>query len=460
MKRSAWLWLVISSMLVASLAAETRPQYGGTARVALRESFSSLDPADAKQSNSFARRSVIALVFDTLITLDEAGHPQPALATSWQANSQNQQWRFQIRHGVKFHDGSSLGAEQVSASLRAANPSWNISVDGESVVIQLENSRPRLPSELAQPRNAIAKHNADGTTSGTGPFHVADWQPGKKLTLAAEENCWRGRPYLDAIEIELDKSYRDQMTALDLGKADVIEIPSEQVHRASLEARNLATSAPVELMALSFTRAASSPDEKSVREALALSIERGSIRSVLLQGSGQPAGGLLPTWISGYGFVFPTDADLARARHAREQVRAIPIWTIGYDTSDSLTRVLAERIALNAKDAGLSLQPTAAPNADLRLIRIPLSSPDPWIALASLATSSTSAGNNTPELNGKDNTIESLYAAEQAMLAPQQVIPLFHLPVSYAGASLLKNWSVRADGTLSLADAWIGSRQP
>lgn len=449
-----WRWLVVSSMLVGALAAETRPQYGGTLRVAMREALASLDPADSAQPDSFARRNVTILMFDTLVTTDQNGRVQPSLAVSWRAAG-NQRWQFRIRRGVRFHDGTPLTAESAAASLRAANPSWNVSADGDAVTIEHDNSDADLLAELSLPRNAIVKRNPESKPSGTGPFHIMDFQPGKKLTMAAEENCWRGRPYLDGIEIEMGRSYRDQMMALDSGKVDLVEVPAEQVHRASLEGRGLVSSSPVELLALVFTREVKSPEEKLLREALARSIERGSIRSVLLQGAGQPAGGILPNWMSGYGFVFPTDADLPRARHTREQVRAIPTWTVGYDGSDSVARLLAERIALNAKDAGLSLQPTSAAAADLRLVRIPLVSSDPWIALVDAA-----ALTGLPAAKSKRGSVEDLYAAEQSELATQRIIPLFHLPVSYAAASALKNWSPRPDGTWSLADAWLGSRQP
>jgi MarR-like DNA-binding transcriptional regulator SgrR of sgrS sRNA len=55
---------------------------------------------------------------------------------------------------------------------------------------------------------------------------------------------------------------------------------------------------------------------------------------------------------------------------------------------------------------------------------------------------------------------EDLYAAEQAMLATQRLIPLFHLPVSYAAAPAVKNWSLGADGSWRLADVWLGSEKP
>ncbi len=390
MKRFGWRWFVVNSMVVAvwvatsAANAETRPQYGGVLHVAMHASPTSLDPADWAQPESFARHSLTMLMFDTLVTVDENGHVQPSLATSWQALAGGQRGQLRIRRGVKFNDGTPLTAEIAASSLRAANPSWNVAADADSVVIDISDQN--LLEQLALPRNAIAKRTADNRPIGTGPFHIVDWQPGKKLALAAEDTCWRGRPFLDAVEIEMGRGFREQMTALQLGKADLVEVAPEQTHRVSLDGRRLVSSNPIELWALVFTRDVASADEKLLRDALASSVERGSMRSVLLQGAGQPTASLLPNWMSGYGFVFPADADLTRARHAREQVRTIPTWTVGYDGTDLLARVLVERIALNAKDAGLWLQPTSTTKADLRLVRIPLVSSDPWIALAGVAT--------------------------------------------------------------------------
>jgi peptide/nickel transport system substrate-binding protein len=456
MRHFVWRCLVISSVLVAGLAAraESRPQYGGTLHIATRAALTSLDPADHSQPDSFARRSLTLLVFETLVTIDDAGRPHSVLATSWQASPTDQHWRFRLRRSVRFHDGTLLTPEVAAASLRSANPAWNVTTDGEAVVIDCESSDPELLKEVALPRNAIAKRNTD-KPEGTGPFHIVDWQAGKKLTLAAEEDYWRGRPFLDGIEIEMGRNYRDQITALELGRTELAEVAPEQIHRAALEGRGLVSSEAMELLAVIFTGDAQTAEEKSLREALASSIERGSIRSVLLQGAGQAAAAILPNWISGYGFVFSTDADLPRARHARAQVRAAAAWTLGYDSSDPLARLVAERIALNGKDAGLSLQPTSAARVDLRLLRIPLASADPWLTLAEVAGIA-----GLPAPKNKSGSVEDLYATEQAMLATDKIIPLFHLPASYAAAATLKTWNVRPDGTLSLADAWLGNGRP
>jgi len=461
MRLFEWRWLAVSSALMAGLAAvvpacaaETRPQYGGTLHVTMLPAPASLDPADATQPDSFARRSLTLLMFETLVTMDPNGRPHAALATSWQALSGSQRWRFRLRRGVKFHDGAALTAENAASSLRAANPSWNVYADADSVVIELDSADPSLLAELAQPRNAIAKRNSDNKPAGTGPFHIADWQPGKKLILGAEEDYWNGRPFLDSIEIEMGKSYRDQMMALQLGNAELVEVAPEQAHRFSLEGDRLASSAPLELLALSFGGDIASPEDKLLREALALSLDRGSVRSVLFQGAGQPAGAVLPNWMSGYGFVFPADADLPRARQMREQVHTIPKWIIGYDSGDPVARLLAERIALNGKDAGLWLQAAPAAAADLHLVRIPLPA-DPWIALADVT-----ARAGLPAARNKGGSVEDLYAAEQAILTTMRIIPLFHLPASYAVAATVKSWALRSDGSWNLADTWLGSAKP
>ena len=396
----------------------------------------------------------MALIFETLVTLDDGGRTRPALAISWQAAPGNQRWQFRLRPGIRFHDGSALTAEIAAASLRASNPSWNVLADGDSVVIERDAPDGDVPAELGLWRNAIVKRNA-GKLSGTGPFHIEDWQTGKKLTLRAEENYWRGRAFVDAVEIEMGKNFHDQLIALELGKADLVEVASEQAHRVAMEGRDVESSQPVELVALTFMREAQSPEEKLLREALALGVERASIRSVLLQGAGQPTAGILPNWMSGYAFVFPAEADLPRARHQRELAKIVPNWTIGYDSNDSIEGLLAERIALNAKDAGLNLLPTKSAAAVLQMVRIPLASTDPWIALGGVAAV---AGVAMPKING--TSVEDLYHAEQTILASRRMIPLFHLPASYAVSPAVKDWAPGADASWHLADAWLGTEKP
>jgi hypothetical protein len=217
-----------------------------------------------------------------------------------------------------------------------------------------------------------------------------------------------------------------------------------------MEGRQVSASQPMELIALVFNHDIQTPDEKLVRSILAHSIDRASMRSVLLQAAGEPSASFLPNWISGYGFTFSTEVNLNLARHEREQARIIPTLTLGYDANDPLARVLAERIALNAHDAGLVVQPSAGIATDLRLVRTSLPSADPWVALTNIATT---LGMTMPRVNG--NSTEDLYNAEQTLLSSQRAIPLFYLPAEWALSTAMKDWVPGADGVWRLDEVWM-----
>jgi ABC-type transport system substrate-binding protein len=454
MRLTGFPLIVINSVLIAAAAAAaTRPHYGGTLHVQMGGAVSSLDPADSNQPNTLAARNVLALIFDTLVALNDRGQPQPALAISWQAESGNQRWQFVLRPGVTFSDGTPVTPEVVAASLRRVNPSWKILAQETAVIIQVDAASPDLPAELALARNSIAKLEG-GKAVGTGPFVVSQWDPGKKLVMAVRDDYWAGRPFLDSVEIEMGKNFRDETIAYDLGQAQLIEIPPEQAHHAT-EARQLRASQPVELVALLFTRDVQSPEDAKQRQALALSIDRHLLNRVVLQGGGEPAGGLLPGWLSGYGFLFPESANLTRAQQLRAEVPQATLWNLPFDGNDPLARVLAERIVLNASDAGLRLQLTNQGTPDIRLVRVPLVSLDPHVALAQIARS---LGLPPPRLLG--NTVDDLYHAENAILQSQRVISLLHLRTAWAVSKSVRSWRDTPDGSWRLPDFWLAAGKP
>jgi len=426
-------------------------------RVALRAAPVSLDPADAAQAGSLAGRNISSLIFDTLVTLDQRGRPQPALASSWQSEPGSQRWQFQLRRGVTFSDGSALTADAVAASLRVANPGWKVFPAAEAVVIQRDSPDPDLPLELTLTRNGIAKRGA-GRPIGTGAFVVSQWDAGKRLALAAREDYWAGRPFLNGVDIDCGKNLRDQMLTLDLGKVDLIEVAPEQAHRTAAEGRRVESSPPTELMALVFARDRQDADEGHLREALTLSIDRGSLSTVLLQSGGEPGGGLLPNWISGYGFVFSTEMDAAKARQARGEARQASPWTLVYDAADPVARVVAERIALNARDAGLMLQPTTSAMPDLRLVRLAMASLDARVALTQLAGELGLVQVALPAKTAGD-PVEDLYAAESTLLQSQRVIPLLHARTSYGMSASVRNLSLAGDGSWRLQDIWLDTEK-
>jgi peptide/nickel transport system substrate-binding protein len=452
MKHFAFQLAAVSSLFTALAFAATHPQYGGTVHIVMRIAPVSLDPATS-QPDPVAAGNLARLLFETLVTVDEAGNPKPALAVAWQSARDGRHWNLALREGVKFEDGTPLTSDVVAASLRFANPGWTVFAQGNSVEIDLEDPETELPAELALPRNSILKRS-DFLPKGTGPFHISQWEPGKKLLLIAAEDYWGGRPFLNSVEIEFNRGYRDQLAALQMGRADLVEIAPEQAQRVETGGRRILESAPLELLALVFSNDNPSTKEIKLRDALALSIDRSAIKAALLGGQGDPAGGILPNWITGYEFLFPSDINVAKALEERGEVNQAPAWTLSYDSSDPLIQLIAERIALNARDVGLRVTPVSAPNGDLRLVRVRLESPNPLVALKQVATRL-----GLPQPKSSDHGMPALYQSESTVLQNRRVIPLFHVPVNYGLGSSLKGWRNRRDARWPLADLWLSAEK-
>ncbi len=444
--------LVISSLWVCAVAhAATRPRYGGTLHISMQGAPVSLEPGQASDSAQF---EILPLIMDSLIVLDGQGQPRPALATAWNAEAGDQRWHFILRSGITFSDGSPVSPESVAASLRAAHPEWKIVAMTDGIVIERDNSSPDLPAELALPRNAIARRDG-GKIVGSGPFVVSQWQPRKSLVLTARSDYWAGQPFVGSIEISFGQNLRDQLVALDLRKTELASVAPEQAHLLASEGRPLQTSSPSEFVALVFARDPQSPEETKLRDALSLCIDRGLLNRVVLQNGGEPAGSLLPNWMTGYGFLFPTEQNLSRAQQERADVQQSPLWKLGFDPNDPIARLLSERIVLNARDAGLRLQASPSEPGDIKLLRLPLPSSDPWIALKEIAAA---LGLSQPAV--RSQSIDDLYTAENAILEKHRIIPLLHLRSACVVSKTVKNWSEASDGTWRLTDVWLSTEQP
>lgn len=143
----------------------------------------------------------------------------------------------------------------------------------------------------------------------------------------------------------------------------------------------------------------------------------------------------------GLGMIFAAICILTYDLYRRLQVQAASNWTLGYDANDSIAGALAERVALNARDAGIAIEQTTAGTADMRLMRIPLASPDLQISLVTIART---IGIAMPEADTE--SAENTYGAEHAILTGQRAIPLFHLPQERALSPALRGWNTSADG--------------
>ena len=422
---------LLSIAAVSLVLAATRPRYGGTLHVQMRATVRSLDPADwpADPQEAAAKEQIVSQVFDTLVRLNEKGEPQPNLATSWKLDPATKRWAFTVRPKVAWNNG--------------------VLWQPPGGVIHVPADRPieDILRDLARPKNSMVVRLNDGTLFGTGPYKIQQFEPGRSVSLAANEYHWAGRPYIDTVEITLGRGYREQSLDFDLGKVDVSESPLADLRRAQQRGGKVAISAPLENLVLVFDR--EKPPSDAVREAIALSLDRAAIRNVLLQKTGEASAALLPQWLSGYSFVFRTDRDLARARQLAAGAQPL---TFAYDQKDALLRAIGERVSLNASEGGVTLRP-APGAAQVRLVSLRITMPDAFISLDQMAAS----------LGVQVQRSGGAYERERAMLDGYRVIPIVQISALYRlGPRVQGGMGARwvASDRWQLANVWLGDERP
>jgi peptide/nickel transport system substrate-binding protein len=181
---------------------------------------------------------------------------------------------------------------------------------------------------------------------------------------------------------------------------------------------------------------------------------------VLLQKQGEATAALLPQWISGDAFAFPTVPDLPRARAlANALPPAARALTLSYDPGMRAAQSIAERVAVNARDAGLTVKVSAQnPHADVRLVEVRVNSLDPAQALAGLA-----AGLGLPAPDESAASPAALYESERKMLEDFRVVPLFQLPVIYGAAARVHLYApppITRLGDWRFDNVWLSGTPP
>jgi peptide/nickel transport system substrate-binding protein len=435
------------SFLIAGLAlpgvARTRPHYGGTLHVEIE--------GDAWQRpDGLARR----LVYDGLTSFGINGTVQPALAIAWESDNNDHRWQFRLRPGVHFHDGSAVTSLNVVASLTAACggqcPWTAVRAVGTSVVFTDDSPMPNLPALLAGDQYLIALTTAaDGKTAagaiGTGPFQLTGFNNGV-LSLAANESCWQGRPFADAIEIRVHRAIREQWLDLSVGHADVVEVPAEQVRQAQQQRLTVVVSRPATLLALQVANAGALANPK-LRESIAMAVDRGALYNVIFQKQGEPTASLLPQSLTGYSFLFPTERDLNKAHELRGGQTPQQL-TLGIEGNGTM-QLAVQRIALNLREAGFNVQIANAgtQNANLVLRKFSIDGGDTAPALESMLRS---MGIDAPV---QEKTPSALFGVEREFLGRKTIVPLLDLPRAYAVGGRVRDLKLLRDGTPDLAGA-------
>jgi len=432
---------VAISCLLATMAlpaaARTRPHYGGTLRVEIEG-----DPW--QRPGGLARR----LMLDGLTRMEADGVAHPALAVSWKPENQDHRWTFRLRSDVHFHDDAPLTAAAVVTALNAACGAtcpWSaIHAIGSSIIFTGDSPMPNLPALLAGDEYLIA--NDPGGNIGTGPFQLNGFN-NAVLTLSANDNCWQGRPFVDAIEIHVHRSIRDQWLDLSVGRADLVEVPAEQLRKAHEQRLTVLQSPPVLLLSLSVSCSGvlGNPD---LRAAIALAVDRGALSNVIFQKQGEVTASLLPSALTGYSFLFPTERDLNKS-HEKHGGLTPPPLTLAAEDGGTM-QLAAQRLALNLHEAGFNVRVVAAGGAqpaDLALRTLPLASNQPRAALESILRG---AGLQTPV---PEQPPAGLLQVERNFLDAHTLIPLLYLPRAYAVGGRVRDLRLSTDGAPLLAEA-------
>lgn len=197
----------------------------GTLPLAMEQDLLSLDP---HRHDDSVTHSVLANVYEALVTFDREMRIVPALAEGW-SNPTDYAWRFHLRHGVRFHDGRPLTAFDVKFSLERARrmklAPYLLSVSRIDVVDEatLELGTTALEPVLLNKLASVGIVPA-GTPEqviraiGTGPYRVVEYAPGDVLKVEANESYWGGAPQIREAEFRVYPDVLARAKALKAGE--------------------------------------------------------------------------------------------------------------------------------------------------------------------------------------------------------------------------------------------------
>lgn len=290
--------------------AQEKPVPGGSLTIAQGVEPPGLDPTIA--TSAAIPRVVYANILEGLIRIDRNGKIVPALARSYKVSKDGKEYTFNLKKGVKFHDGKPFDAEDVKFTferlLDEKNPIPNRGyykdietievVDSHTVKIRLKNVNTMFLFNLARPDSIIvSKQAVDKLKSapvGTGPFKFVEWVRGDRILMVKFEDYHRkGLPYLDKVTFKFIGDPSAQIANLKAGDVDVIAYDVSPENALLLEkdpkfkVYNGYTTTEV---ILSTNQTRKPFTDVRVRRAMAHAIDRGALIKGAMSGYGVPIG--------------------------------------------------------------------------------------------------------------------------------------------------------------------------
>lgn len=217
------------------------PKSGGTATIALESELATLDPLN---SSLLVEREVFYNMYDSLFTIDPKLNIKAGLVTQWDTSNPTA-YKFTLRSGVKYHDGTPFNAQSVKdnitryktdAKSRRKSDLASVDtvdvVDDTHVVFHLKHADATLLATLVDragmmlSQDAVKKGGANFTLAplgaGSGPFEFVEWKRNDHLTLKKNPSYWRsGLPYLDGVTYKAIPDVNAILAALKTGDIDI-----------------------------------------------------------------------------------------------------------------------------------------------------------------------------------------------------------------------------------------------
>jgi len=306
----------------------------GWKKAAILYSFksSTLDP----HNSATALRAGIV---ETLVRLDRDLRLKPWLATKWEAKDAHT-WEFTIRDGVAFQDGSKLDAAAVKASL-ARGISVNkplaralkiasMKATGQTLTIVTTEPHPSLPSELVNPYSSVISCEAEKRAGreafnlapvGTGPFKVKQFIPDQEIALERFAGYWDGAAKLHEVSFRFNEDGNVRALALQSGEADIAyHLPAETVPAVQRDQRLQVKSVPgLRVHFLLYNQQKPQWQDKNLRKAIDLLLNRESMARDIMLGHAAPANGPFPSVLP---FGNPDEAGGQNLHEARKRLEA------------------------------------------------------------------------------------------------------------------------------------------
>ncbi len=275
---------------------------------------------DPQAYSDLASMRIASDQFEGLTRFNADGQPEPGLAASWTVSVDGLVWRFALRPGSHFSDGTAITAQtfaNVFARLRdpaTASPVMTLfeaigRVEASApngVTIILRHPFPALPELLAQPAMAaLPLHRANWTGERplvtSGAYRLTNWALGDAIRLDANPAWHGGAPFTRHVEW---RPVSDGLTALRLfesGGADTVgDIPSARLAGLKRALPNAVHIAPYRgSYYFAFNTRRPPFNDVRVRQALSLAVERQWLADRLIATGITPAWGIIPEGTSG-----------------------------------------------------------------------------------------------------------------------------------------------------------------